>query len=106
MNLYDEFKAAAEKYAYNNILGTREKLSCENEKQPDGKILKKFLLAPNYEWMIYFDMLKAVNNLSNGFLKLGLQSNDYIVLFAETQSEWLISALACFRIKVIKNSIN
>ena len=100
INLYDEFKAAADKYSSNNILGTREKLSCENEKQPDGKVLKKFLLAPNYEWMIFSDLLKTVNNLSNGFLKLGLKSNDNIVLFAETRPEWLISAFACFRIKV------
>ena len=101
ISLYDEFKAAADKYSSNNILGTREKLSCENEKQSDGKVLKKFLLAPNYEWMIFSDVLKTVNNLSNGFLKLGLKSNDNIVLFAETRPEWLISAFACFRIKVI-----
>ena len=100
INLYDEFKTAANMYASNKILGTREKLFCENEKQPDGKVLRKFLLAPKYEWMIYSDVLKTVDNLSNGFLKLGLQSNDNIVLFAETRPEWLMSALACFRIKV------
>jgi len=31
---------------------------------------------------------------------MGLKSNDSIMLFAETRPEWIMSALACFRIKV------
>ena len=91
---------AANKYANNKIIGTREKLSVEDEVQPDGKTLRKYNLSAKYQWQLYSEVLDTVNKLSNGFLSLGLKSNDNVVLFSETRSEWLISALACLRIKV------
>lgn len=99
-NIYQEFRKAAGKYASNRILGVREKLSAAKEIQSDGKTLRKFTLAPHFTWMIYSDVLNIVDYLSNGLLSLGLRSNENIVLYAETRPEWLISALACFRIKV------
>ena len=62
-------------------------------------MFKKLSLG-NYKWSTYETVLKRVNNLSNGLLKMGLKSNDSIMLFAETRPEWIMSALACFRIKV------
>ena len=62
-------------------------------------MFKKLSLG-RYEWSTYETVLKKVNNLSNGLLKIGLKSNESIMLFAETRPEWIMSALACFRIKV------
>lgn len=98
-NIYEEFASAAKKYWYNQTLGVREVLSIDDEKQPNGKIFKKFSLG-SYKWTTYETALKRVDNLSNGLLNLGLKSDQKIVLFAETRPEWLISALACFKIKV------
>jgi len=98
-NLYNEFAAAAKKYWYNQTLGVREVLSIDDEVQPNGKVFKKLSLG-NYKWTTYETALKRVDNFSNGLLNLGLKSDQNIVLFAETRPEWLISALACFRIKV------
>jgi long-chain acyl-CoA synthetase len=39
-------------------------------------------------------------NLSNGLLKIGIKSEENIILFSETRPEWMISAFACFRISV------
>lgn len=98
-NIYEEFASAAKKYWYNQTLGVREVLSIDDEKQPNGKIFKKLSLG-SYKWTTYETALKRVDNLSNGLLNLGLKSDQKIVLFAETRPEWLISALACFKIKV------
>jgi len=98
-NIYKEFAAAAKKYWYNQTLGVREVLSIDDEKQPNGKIFKKLSLG-SYKFTTYETALKRVDNLSNGLLNLGLKSDQKIVLFAETRPEWLLSAFACFKIKV------
>ena len=84
---------------YNQTLGVREVLSIDDEVQSNGKVFKKLSLG-SYKWTTYETALKRVDNLSNGLLNLGLKSDQNIVLFAETRPEWLISALACFKIKV------
>ena len=101
INLFTEFENAAEKYSNHKCLGTRSKISIVNELQSDGKILKKFNLKDSYDWLNYSDVLKLVNNFSRGLLNLGISSNENIVIFCETRYEWLVAALACFKIKVL-----
>lgn len=100
LNIYQEFANAVKKHWDKNTLGVREILSIDDEIQPNGKVFKKYSLASSYTWTKTEDVFARVNNLSNGLLALGLKSNDNIVLFAETRPEWLISAFACFKIKV------
>lgn len=99
-NLYEEFRKSAKKFSKCKTIGTRDRLEVLYETQSNGKILKKFKLSPTFSWTEYGKMLEKVDSLSNGFLSLGLKSDDNIVLYMETRSEWLISALACFKIKV------
>lgn len=75
-----------------------EIFSVEDDVQPTGKVFKKFSLG-SYKWSTYETLHKRVNNLSNGLLNIGLKSDESIMIFAETRPEWLLSALACFRIK-------
>lgn len=100
LNLYKEFISAADKYPKKNALGIRRKLKITDEIQSDGKVIKKYLQSPNYEWMTFAEVVQRVNHFSNGLLVLGLKSDNNIVINGETRPEWLISALACFRIKV------
>jgi long-chain acyl-CoA synthetase len=97
--LYDEFQASCIKYKKLKTLGTREIISIDDEIQPNGKTFKKLSLG-NYKWATYEEMLRRVDNTSNGLLGLGIKSGQKVVLFAETRPEWLITALACFKIKV------
>ena len=99
-NLYDEFSVTAAKFADHKALGTRKKLKIIEEVLPDGKIIKKFLQAPSYEWMKFTDVLKTIDNISNGLLNKGLKSNQNIVINCETRPEWFMSALASMKIKV------
>ena len=98
-NIYDEFLNNYKKFAQYGVktLGIREVLSVNDELQPNGKIFKKFSLSNDYKWSTYQDVLDRINNISNGLLKIGLNSDQNVVLFAETRPEWLVSAFACFR---------
>jgi len=81
-------------------LGIRQKLKITDELQPDGKLIKKYSQSHEYVWKSFQEVVKNINDFSNGLLLLGLKSNDNIVINAETRPEWLIAAMACFRIKV------
>jgi long-chain acyl-CoA synthetase len=97
-NLYKEFCECVKSYFDFQTMGVREILSIDDEKQPNGKVFKKYSLG-NYKWMKYEDLLTKIDNFSNGLLNIGLKSDMSVVIFAETRPEWLTSAFSCFRIK-------
>jgi long-chain acyl-CoA synthetase len=98
-NIYDEFLNNYKKFSHADVktLGIREVSSIYDELQSNGKIFKKFSLSNEYKWTCYQQVLDRINNISNGLLKIGLKSDQNVVLFAETRPEWLVSAFACFR---------
>lgn len=98
LNLYVEFQNAVKIHPNKKALGTRKKLSVTEELQSDGKVIKKISQSPEYEWIKFKDVLEKVNLLSDGLLAKGLNSSQKVVVNAETRAEWLISALACFKI--------
>ncbi|KAF0308413.1 Long-chain-fatty-acid--CoA ligase 4 [Amphibalanus amphitrite] len=75
--------------------GVREVLVEEDEKQPNGKIFKKYDLG-EYRWVSYTDFGERAAWFGRGLRELGLSPGDRVVVFAETRAEWLISALAAF----------
>jgi long-chain acyl-CoA synthetase len=99
-NLYDAFKESSKRLADVLTLGVRETIGHEDEAQENGKIFKKNIMKDEYAWMSYREVIDKVDHMSNGLLKLGIKSNDNIVIFSETRPEWLMSAFACFKIKV------
>ncbi|CAF0943184.1 unnamed protein product [Brachionus calyciflorus] len=98
-NIFDELTNCVKKYHDTKTLGVRELLSIDDEVQANGKIFKKYSLG-SYKWTSLQEIYDRILNFSNGMLKTGLKSDTNIVLFAETRPEWLMSAFACFRIKV------
>ena len=98
LNVYIEFQNAVKTFSEKKALGTRKKLSVSEEIQPDGKVIKKISQSPEYEWIKFKDALDMVDLLSVGLLAKGLKSTERVVINAETRPEWLISALACFKI--------
>lgn len=100
VNLYDAVVRRAHCYPDTEILGQREIVGIDMEKQPDGRLLKKFRLQSEYSWITYRQMMTRIDSIANGLLAIGLKSNENIVIFSETRPEWLISAMACLKIKV------
>ncbi|XP_056313653.1 long-chain-fatty-acid--CoA ligase 4b [Danio aesculapii] len=90
------FVHAVKRFNQAPCLGTREVLSEEEEKQPNGKIFKKLVLG-NYSWMNYEAADHAVESFGSGLAALGQKPRQTIAIFCETRAEWMIAAQACFR---------
>lgn len=90
------FDAAVKKFPEHDCLGTRERLSEENEVQANGKVFKKLILG-EYRWLSYEDVGQRVNSFGRGLSALGLKPKDKIAIFCETRAEWMIAAQACFK---------
>ncbi|XP_077335161.1 long-chain-fatty-acid--CoA ligase 4 isoform X1 [Lithobates pipiens] len=90
------FQHAVGKFGTKDCLGTRELLSEENEKQPNGKVFKKLILG-EYKWLSYEEVNTRVNHFGSGLATLGLKPRSTVAIFCETKAEWMITAQACFR---------
>lgn len=99
LNLYGQFEKSAHKYQDKKCLGVRQVLSVEDQVQQDGKVFKKFELANKYKWMSYVQVLEKIDSVANGLLEIGVKSGDSVIIYSETRYEWVVSALACFKIK-------
>jgi long-chain acyl-CoA synthetase len=98
-NLYETFRESSKRLADVRTLGVRETVGYEDETQESGKVFKKNIMRDEYVWLTYSEVIDKIDHASNGLLKLGLKSNQNIVVFSETRPEWLMSAFACFKIK-------
>ncbi|KRX41945.1 Long-chain-fatty-acid--CoA ligase 4, partial [Trichinella murrelli] len=93
------WKRSADIYRHNSCLGTREVLNVEMELQPNGKKYEKLVLG-EYRWQTYETVSRRVNNIGSGLLHVGHRTGKNLVIFAETQCNWLTTALACFTYKI------
>lgn len=78
------------RFAPRRAMGWRDVLKREME----GKF-EKLTLAPYYKWWTYEELNEHVVALSSG---LPAAKGDAVLIFAETQRDWMVTALACFRI--------
>ncbi|KAE8584337.1 hypothetical protein XENTR_v10020919 [Xenopus tropicalis] len=90
------FEHGVAAFGKRDCLGTREILSEENEKQPNGKVFKKLILG-EYKWLSYEEVSLRVHHLGSGLSALGLKPKSTIAIFCETRAEWMITAQACFK---------
>ena len=70
-------------------------LTEEDEIQPNGRVFKKFILG-EYKWLSYDSAYDHAKRISSGIQALGVQQKEYVIIFAETKAEWMITAQACF----------
>jgi len=87
---------AVKQYKSANLLGTRDVVGEDDEVQPNGQIFRKLILG-GYRWLNYEDADQMVDNVGRGLRVLGLAPGQPVCVFADTRSEWLITAQACFR---------
>ncbi|XP_037090567.1 long-chain-fatty-acid--CoA ligase 4-like [Pollicipes pollicipes] len=86
---------AITKHAKKPCLGVREILGEENEKQPNGKVFKKFSMG-EFRWVSYVEFAERAEWFGRALREVGLQPGDRLVIFAETRAEWLIAAVGAF----------
>ena len=86
------------KFRASSALGTRKLLKREMVPEKGGKAFEKLTFASAYEWTSYAQVEETVAKLAAGLVALtGLASGARVLIFAETQADWLVTALACWR---------
>lgn len=95
------FKKSMQVFRSKKCVGTREVISEKEQKQPDGKVFKKKVMAPEYKWLTYEQFDQRIDDLMRGFHMIGITYQEKVVIFAETSMEWMLSAQALFRIGAI-----
>ena len=51
----------------------------------------------DYKFSMYRQTFERIEAIGGGILSLGIGKGDRILIFSETRSEWLLTALAAFR---------
>jgi len=51
-----------------------------------------------YEWFSYGDVIERVDNIAKGLQSIGIEKGDRVLIFAETRLEWMLCALALYRL--------
>ncbi|XP_015787043.1 long-chain-fatty-acid--CoA ligase 4 [Tetranychus urticae] len=95
------FDTMTAKFGDSNCMGSRPVLSECEEKQANGKILKKYLLADDYFFISYKQVKDKVKQIGDGLSLNGVKAGDKVVLFSETREEWLLSAFAIWKLGAI-----
>jgi long-chain acyl-CoA synthetase len=90
------FELAVNEHSHKPMVGTREILSEEDEKQADGKVFKKWIMG-EYKWKSYLQVNDSATNFGRGLRELGLNPRNKIGIFADTKEEWMIGVLGCFK---------
>jgi len=90
------FKYSTTKYGDKKCLGTRTVLGESQEEQKDGKVFTKLKLG-SYTWQSYSEVSEQAGHLGKGLRELGVQPRDKVVLYANTCSQWMVSAVAAFK---------
>ena len=77
-NLVELFESSTEKFANNNLFGTKNKKSGA------------------FEWITYGDVRKRVNNFRSGLAHLKIQKGDAVGIISSNRVEWAVAAFATY----------
>ncbi|KAL1124303.1 hypothetical protein AAG570_002071 [Ranatra chinensis] len=83
-------------FSNKRCLGTRQIIAEEDERQPNGRIFKKYVMG-DYKWRTFKDVNEEAVRFGRGLRVLGHLPKQNIVIFAETRAEWMIAAHGCFK---------
>ncbi len=72
-------------------------------KSPENEALIDLPRGKRYS---YRELLKIVNQLAKGFLRLGLKKGEHLALWAPKRSEWIITELAIAKIGAVLISVD
>jgi long-chain acyl-CoA synthetase len=97
LNVSEIFSKSVQIYKDKKCLGFRRIFSVDEEKQPNGKIFRKLALG-DYQWFSYREIDERVNYIASGLLWSGIRPGDNVLLYAETNLEWMLTFQALLRI--------
>ena len=90
--------SAFAKNAGHRAVGWRKLLKREMEADSKGKKFEKLTYAPAFDFWTFQELKDAAAALGAGLVvKTGMKPGDKVLIFAETQRDWMVAALAIFR---------
>jgi len=92
----DVWDWAVNRYKDRRILGTRDCISENDEIMPNGTTFKKLELG-EYRWMNYTEADEIADQVGRGLRITGLQPGSALCMFADTRSEWMLTAQGAFK---------
>ena len=92
----DCFNYSVKQHGNKNLVGTRKILGKSEELQSNGKIFEKWEMG-EYKWKTYIEVEEMSKNFGKGLRELGLHPMERICIFAETNADWMVCALSCFK---------
>ena len=94
---YELMQEAISRYGAKPAVGRRALLKRHYEALGGGREVEKLELGPSYEWLSYAEYGKAMGELGAGMVGFaGLKPQDRVVIYAETQREWMLAAQAAW----------
>lgn len=97
--LWDCLAKSAEQFPDRKAVGQRELLKRDFVAEKEGgKKFEKLTLSEEYSFLTYAEFGNRINALATGLVKsAGLKKGDNVLIYAETQRDWMVAAFACFR---------
>ena len=94
--VYDIVQHGVKKFAKHDALGKRPLLERHYE-DVGGKEVEKLTYANEYTWITYAAFGEVIAALGAGMVGMAkLKPNDCVIIYAETQREWMLAAQAAF----------
>jgi long-chain acyl-CoA synthetase len=67
------------------------------ERRETGADGMEKLVLGNYQWLSYGEYFTRIEHFGAGLVKLGMQPKDNLIIFADTQYQWMLSAFGAWR---------
>ncbi|CAN7992988.1 unnamed protein product, partial [Ixodes hexagonus] len=93
------FRKVVKLHSNRACLGTRL-VKGQTREVVDGKTIIKYDLG-EYRWKTYKEVETKVDEIGRGLASIGIGPETRLIIFAETREEWMLTALACFRRRII-----
>jgi len=98
--VWEVFEKSAARFPTRAAVGTRRLIKV-HEVQEGGRWFEKLELENSYTWANYSAYMARVRVFANGLVSLTqLPVNGRMVIYAETQRDWMIAALGAFAMSV------
>eukprot|EP00301_Raphidiophrys_heterophryoidea_P022257 c6458_g1_i1.p1 GENE.c6458_g1_i1~~c6458_g1_i1.p1 ORF type:complete len:738 (+),score=165.86 c6458_g1_i1:41-2215(+) len=95
--IYEIVENSFRSHGPKRVVGQREILSKSFEEGPNGKKFEKLNLSPEYKWLTYNEYKGRVRSFASGMVRFAnLKPKDKIVIYAETQVDWMVACFAAF----------
>jgi long-subunit acyl-CoA synthetase (AMP-forming) len=95
--LYEVLEKSKDKYGSRRAVGWRDVVKVHQEEDSNKVMREKIELSNEYKWLTYAEYYERVLNLARGLSCLGVPAKSKIVIYAETQADWMVTAFAAWQ---------